>query len=187
MTEDLKILFEKWGNNIYRQESSKNFDAQHFGKMLDWMKREYDNKILVFWKPFIEANALDEGIDADNQVEDKNTIALQLWVFILRISEGIVIKFKLPTARLKRKVPNKQISTLHVLIIKIGPFWIVKKLVGNDEVQGKSDHGDGGVLYGFFGAPNVKNCSTNNEYGAVEENRNFMGFGDANRVMKRKQ
>ena len=51
----------------------------------------------------------------------------------------------------------------------------------------KNDYGDDCIFYGLFIAPKVKYCSIINEIGIIVEKRTFGDFGDANRLLERKQ
>ena len=61
------------------------------------------------------------------------------------------------------------------------------KLVGKDLCQGKNDYKSGGIFYGLFLAPKIKDCSTINEFGTIEEHKTFKGCNDSKRLLDRSQ
>ena len=49
-------------------------------------------------------------------------------------------------------------------------------LVGKNLLQGKNDYKDGGIFYGLFLAPKIKNCLTIKNFRIITEHKTFKGF-----------
>ena len=60
-------------------------------------------------------------------------------------------------------------------------------LVGKKLLQGKNDYKDGGIFYGMFLAPKIKNCSTIIKYGVIDESKTFKGFTNVSDNLDRKK
>ena len=59
--------------------------------------------------------------------------------------------------------------------------------VGKEILQGKNDYKGGGIFYGLFLAPKIKNCLIRNKYGVIAEHKTFKGFEDVKEVLDRKK
>ena len=58
-------------------------------------------------------------------------------------------------------------------------------LVGKNLLQGKNEHGDGGIFYGLFLAPKIEYCLTINKYGIIDEKNCFKGFKNVSDKLNR--
>ena len=56
-------------------------------------------------------------------------------------------------------------------------------LVGKNLCQGKNDYETGGIFYGLFLAPEVRYCSTINEFGDIQRHMTCKGFNDSKRLL----
>ena len=59
--------------------------------------------------------------------------------------------------------------------------------VGDGLCQGKNDYKTGGIFYGLFLLPKIKNCLTIDDYGIIQEHKTFKGFNDRERLLDRSQ
>ena len=58
-------------------------------------------------------------------------------------------------------------------------------LVIKNLCQGKNDYKTGGIFYGFFLAPKIKNSLTINDFGVIQQHMTFKGFIDSKRLLDR--
>ena len=66
---------------------------------------------------------------------------------------------------------------------KLNKAWLVVKNL----LQGKNDYKGGGIFYGLFLAPKIKNCLTVNKYGVIDEQKTFKGFSNVSDKLDRKK
>ena len=60
-------------------------------------------------------------------------------------------------------------------------------LVGKNLCQGKNDYKTGGIFYGLFLAPKIKNVLTIDDFGIIQQHMTFKGFNDSKRLLDRSQ
>ena len=79
-------------NSLYGVEIRKGIDQFYKCKSEHWMKTEYDENILDYWKlpngNYIEKLKNDDGLDSDKNV--RNTLLSHLGAFILRNSKRVM-------------------------------------------------------------------------------------------------
>ena len=69
-------------------------------------------------------------------------------------------------------------------------YWDVldkANLVGKNLCQGKNDYKTGGIFYGLFLAPKIKDVLTIDVYGIIQQHMTFKGFNDSERLLDRSQ
>ena len=57
------------------------------------------------------------------------------------------------------------------------------QLVADNLCQRKNVYKSGGIFYGLFLAPEVKYVLTIDNYGTIQEQKNFKGFNDSKRLL----
>ena len=156
-------------NSLYGVQIRKDIDQSYKCKSQHWMETEYDENVLDYWKlpngNYIVKFKKDDGLESDNGV--KNTLPSQLGAFILSNSKRIM------------KILIREINGFYNNSIYYGvtnSLFIEKKhwdaldkakLVGKKLFQGKNDYKTGGIFYGLFLAPKIKNVLTIDDYGII--------------------
>ena len=82
-------------NSSYGFQIRKDINVSYYCKSEQWMKREYDENVLEYWKlpngNYIVKNKKYDGLDDD--CDFKNTLTAHLEAFILSSSERIMDSF----------------------------------------------------------------------------------------------
>ena len=176
-------------NSLYGVQIRKDINESYYCKSENWMKTEFDENVLDYWKlpngNYIVKMKKDDGLDDDCDI--KNTLRSVLGAFILSNSKRIMNNF----IREINGFYNNSIyygDTDSLYIEK--KYWDVldkANLVGEDLCQGKNDYKTGGIFYGLFLAPKIKYCLTIDDYGIIQEHKTFKGFNDSKRLLYRSQ
>ena len=176
-------------NSLYGVQIRKDINESYHCKSETWMKTEFDENVLDYWKlpngNYIVKLKKDDGLDDDCDI--KNTLPAVLGAFILSNSKRIMNNF----IREINGFYNNSIyygDTDSLYIEK--KYWDVldkANLVGEDLCQGKNDCKTGGIFYGLFLAPKIKYCLTIDGYGIIQEHKTFKGFNDSKRLLNRSQ
>ena len=184
----MQSLVKLFMNSLYAVQIRRDFDESYRCKSQNWMEIEYDNFVLDCWKlpngNYIVKMTKDDGLDCDSDV--KNTLPSQLGAFILSKIKRIMNNF----IREMNGFYNHSIyygDTDSLYIVK--KYWDVlveANLVGKNLCQGKDDCDSGGIFYGLFLAPIIKNC-LNNERGFFEQHMTFKGCNDSKNLLNRSQ
>ena len=176
-------------NSLYGVQIRKDINESYYCKSETWMKTEFDENVLDYWKllngNYIVKLKKDDGLDDDCDI--KNTLPAVLGAFILSNSKRIMNNF----IREINGFYNNSIyygDTDSLYIEK--KYWDVldkADLVGEDSCQGQNDYKTGGIFYGLFLAPKIKYCLTIDEYGIIQEHKTFKGFNDSKRLLDKSQ
>ena len=90
-----QALVKKLMNSLYGVQMRRDINELYYCKSETWMKTEYDENVLSFWKlsngNYIVKMKKDDRLDDDNIA--KNTSAAHLGAFILSNSKRILNKF----------------------------------------------------------------------------------------------
>ena len=176
-------------NSLYGVQIRKDINESYHCKSETWMKTEFDENVLDYWKlpngNYIVKMKGDDGLDDDCDV--KNTLPAVLGAFILSNSKRIMNNF----IREINGFYNNSIyyTDCDSLYIEKKYWGVLDKanLVGKKLCQGKNDYETGGIFYGLFLAPKIKYCLTIDEYGFIKEHKTFKGFIDSKRLLDRSQ
>ena len=172
-------------NSLYGVQIRRDFNESYYCKKETWMKTEFDENTLDYWKVpngnYTIKMKKDDGEDDDCDV--KNTLPAVLGAFILGNRRRIRNNF----IREINGFYNNSIyygDTDSLYIEK--KYWDVlneANLEGESLCQGKNHYKTGGIFYGLFLAPKIKNCLTIDDYGILQEHKTFMRFIDSNRLL----
>ena len=127
----------------------------------------------------------DKGLE--DEVKKLNTMPLHLGAFVLSNSKRIMNNF---IHAINGFYTNEVYYTDTDAIYVESKHWdkLDKAgLVGKNLLQGKNDYKDGGIFYGLFLAPKIKNCLTLNKYGVIDEHKTFKGFTNVSDNLDRKE
>ena len=176
-------------NSLYGVQIRKDINESYSCKSETWMKTEFDENVLEYWKlpkeNYIVKMKKEDGLDDDCDI--KNTLPAHLGAFILANSRRIINNFI-------REING--FSENNVYYTDTDSLYIEKKywdvldkanLVGNNLCQGKNDYETGGIFYSLYLAPKIKYCLTKDEYGIIKEHKTFKGFNDSKRLLDRSQ
>ena len=185
MQELVKLIM----NSFYGVQIRKDINESNSCKSENWMKTEFDENVLEYWKlpngKYIVKMKKDDGLDDDCDI--KNTLPAVLGGFILANSRRIMNKF----IKEMNGFYNNYIYYTDTDILYVEKkYWDVldkANLVGDNLCQGKKDYKSGGVFYGLNLASKIKNCLTIDEYGIIKEHKTFKGFSDSKRLLDRSQ
>ena len=176
-------------NSLYRVQIRKVINESYSCKSETWMKTEFDENVLDYWKlptgNYIVKMKKDDGLDDGCDI--KNTLPSVLGAFILSNSKRIMDNF----IREINGFYNNSIyygDTDSLYVEK--KYWDVldkANLVGEGICQGKNDYKTGGIFYGLFLAAKIKYCLTIDEFGIIKEHKTFRGFNDSKRLLDRSQ
>ena len=176
-------------NSLYGVQIRKDINESYHCKSEIWMKTEFDENVLEYWKlpngKYIVKMKTDDGLDDDCDI--KNTLPAVLGAFILSNSKRIMNNF----IREINGFYNNSIyygDTDSLYIEK--NFWDMldkANLVGEGLCQCKIDYETGGIFYGLYLAPKIKYCLTIDEYGIIKAHKTFKGFNDSKRLLDRSQ
>ena len=176
-------------NSLYGVQIRKDINESYYCKSETWMKTEFDENVLDYWKlpngNYIVKMKRDDGLDDDYDI--KKTLPAVLLAFTLSISKRIMNNFI-------REINGFYNITIYYtdrdsLYIE-KKYWDVldkANLVGEDLCQGKNDYKTGGIFYGLFLAPKIKYCLTIDGYGIIQEHKMFKGFNDSKPLLDRSQ
>ena len=176
-------------NSLYGVQIRRDINESYYSKSETWMKTEFDENVLDYWKlpneNYIVKMKKDDGFDDDCDI--KNTLPAVLGSFILANSRRIRNKFI-------REINGFQENNIYYtdtdsLYIE-KKYWDVldkANLVGDELCQDKNDYKTGGIFYGLFLAPKIKYCLTIDDYGIIKEHKTFKGFNDRERLLDRSQ
>ena len=182
-------LVKLFMNSLYGVQIRKDINESYSCKSETWMKTEFDENVLDYWKlpngNYIVKMKRDDGLDDDCDI--KNTLPAVLGAFILSNSKRIMNNF------------IREINGFYNNIIyytDCDSLYIEKKywdvldkanLVGENLCQGKNDYKTGGIFYGLYLASKIKYCLTIDDYGIIKEHKTFKGFKDSKRLLDRSQ
>ena len=167
----MQLLVKLLMNSLYGENIRKDIEEKFACKSEIWMETEYDERVKDYWKisgnNYIVKMIDDAGLE--DEVKKLNTMPLHLGAFVLSSSKKIMNNFihamdgfytndVYYTDTDSSYIENKHWDKLE----KGGLF-------GKNLLQGKNDYKDGGIFYGLFSAPKVKNCLTINRYGVIDE------------------
>ena len=176
-------------NSLYGAQIRKDINESYNCKSETWMKTEFDENVLDYWKlpngNYIVEMKKDDGLDDDCDI--KNTLPAVLGAFILNNSKRIMINFITEINGFYNNSINYG-DTDSLYIEK--KYWDVldkANLVGEELCQGKNDYKTGGIFYALFLAPKIKYCLTIDECGIIKEHKTFKGFIDSKRLLDRFQ
>ena len=176
-------------NSLYGVQMRKDINESYYCKSETWMKTEFDENILDYWKlpngNYIVKMKKDDGLDDDCDV--KNILPAHLGAFILSNSKRFMNNF----IREMNGFYNNSIyygdpDTLYL----VKKYWDVLdkvKLVGEELCHGKNDNKSGGIFYGLFLAPKIKYSLTIDNFGIVQEHKTFKGLNDSKRLLDRSE
>ena len=176
-------------NSLNGVQIRKDFNESYYCKSENWMKTEFDENVLDYWKlpngNYIVKMKKDDGLDDD--CDTKNTLPAVLGAFILSNSKRIMNNFIREINRFyKNNIYYTDCDSLYIE----KKYWDAldkANLVGENLCQGKNDYETGGIFYGLFLAPKIKYCLTIDDYGVMKEHKTFKGFKDSNRLLDRSQ
>ena len=176
-------------NSLYGVQIRKDINESYSCKSETWMKTEFDENVLDFWKlpngNYIVKMKKDDGLDDD--CDNKNTLRAVLGAFILANSRRIMNNFiREINGFYENNVYYTDTDSLYIE----KKYWDVldkANLVGDNLCQGKNDYEAGGIFYGLYLAPQIKYCLTIDEYGIIKEHKTFKGFNDSKRLLDRSQ
>ena len=157
-------------NSLYGFQIRKDFHESYCCKLESWMKTEFDENVLDYWKLPKENYTVKtkKYDDLDDDCNIKNTLPAHLGAFILSHIKRIMNNFL------------KEINGFHKNNIYYGDtdsLYIEKKrvvldkanLFGKNLYQDKNDYERGGIFYGLFLAPEIKSFLTIGEYGIIQQ------------------
>ena len=177
-------------NSLYGVQIRKDINESYYCKSETWMKTEFDENVLDYWRRLPNGNYIvkmkrDDGLDDDCNI--KNTLPAVLGAFILANSRRIMNKFiREINGFYENNIYYTDTDSLYIE----RKFWDVldkANLVGENLCQGKNDYKSGGVSYGLFLAPKINYVLTINEFGIIQEHKTFKGFNDRERLIDRSQ
>ena len=171
--EVMQLLVILIMNSLYGEFLRKDISESYQCKSDMWMQTEFDERVLDYQKinhgNYIVKMKDDEGLE--DEVRKVNTLALQLAVFILSNKKRIMKNF---IHAIDGFYSNDVYYTDADGLYIENKHWdklMEKNLVGKNLLQGKNDHGDGGILYALFLAPKIKYCLTINKFGIIDEKK----------------
>ena len=145
-------------NSLYGVQIRKDINETYYCKSEYWMKTEFDENVLDYWKlpngNYIVKMKKDDGLDDD--CDNKNTLTAVLGAFILANSRRIMNKFIREINGFYEN--NIYYTDTDSLYIEKNYWDVLDKanLVGDELCQGKNDYKTGGIFYGLYLAPKIK-------------------------------
>ena len=148
-------LVKLFMNSLSAVHIRRDINESYYCKSENWMKTEFDENVLDYWKLPNENYTVkmkkDDGLDDDCDI--KNTLPAVLGAFILSNSKRIMNNFI-------REINGFFINSIYYgdtdsLYIE-KKYWDVldkANLVGEGLCQGKNNYKTGGIFYGLFLAP----------------------------------
>ena len=176
-------------NSLYGVQIRKDINESYCCKSETWMKTEFDEKVLDYWRlpngKYIVKMKKDDGLDDVCDVKD--TLPAVLGAFILANSRRNMGKFiREINGFYECNIYYTDTDSLYIE----KKYWDVldkANLVGEDLCQGKNDYKTGGTFYGLFLAPKTKYSLTLDDYGIIKEHKTFKGFNNSKRLLDRSQ
>ena len=176
-------------NSLYGVQIRKDINESYSCKSETWMKTEFDENVLDYWKlpngNYIVKLKKDDGLDDDCDI--KNTLPAVLGAFILSNSKRNMNNF---IREINGFYDNNIYYTDTDSLYIEKKYWDVldrANLVGEDLCQGKNDYKSGGIFYGLYLVAKIKYCLTIDEFGIIKEHKTFKGFNDSKRLLDRSQ
>ena len=176
-------------NSLYGVQMRKDINESYSCKSETWMKTEFDENVLDYWKlpngNYIVKMKKDDELDVDSDI--KNTLPAVLGAFILSNSKRIMNNF---IREINGFYENNTYYTDCDSLYIEKKYWDVldkANLVGEGLCQGKYDYKSGGVFYSLYLAPKIKYVLTIDEYGIIKEHKTFKGLNDSKRLLDRSQ
>ena len=156
----MQSLLKLLKKSLYGVQIRKDINESWYCKSETWMKTEHDENVLDYWKlpnrNYIVKIKEDDGLDDD--CDNENTLLALLGAFILSNRKRNMNNF----IREINGLYNNNIyygDTDSIYIEKKNRNLLYKaKLVADNLCLGKSDYETGGIFYGLFLAPKIKNC-----------------------------
>ena len=150
-------------NSLYGVQIRKDINESYCCKSETWMKTEFDENVLDYWKlpngNYIVEMKKDDGLD-DDDCDIKNTLPAVLGAFILSNSKRIMNNFiREVNGFYNNIIYYTDCDSLYIE----KKYWDVldkANLVGENLCQGKNDYKTGGIFCGIFLAPKIKYCLT---------------------------
>ena len=181
----MQALVKLLMNILYGVQIRKDINESYHCKSETWMKTEFDENVLYYWKlpdgNYIVKMKKDDGLD-DDDCDIKNTLPAVLGAFILSNSKRIMNNFIREINGFYKNI--KYYTDCDSLYIE-KKYWDVldkANLVGENLCQVKNDYKTGGISYGFYLASKIKYCLTIDDYGIKKEHKTFKGFNDSKRL-----
>ena len=176
-------------NSLYGVQIRRDINESYYCKSENWMKTEFDENILDYWKlpngNYIVKMKKDDGLDDD--CDNKNTLPAVLGAFNLSNSKRIMNNFiREINGFYNNSIYYEDTDSLYIE----KKYWDVldkANLVGKNLCQGKDDYETGGTFYGLFLAPKIKYCLTIDDYGFIQKHNTFKGFNDSKRLLDQSQ
>ena len=176
-------------NSLYGVQIRRDINESYYCKSENWMKPEFDENILDFWKlpygNFFVKMKKDDGLDDDCNI--KNNLPAVLGAFILSNSKRIMNNFiREINGFFSNSINYGDTDSLYLE----KKYWDVldkANLVGEELCHGKNDYKIGGIFYCLLLAPKIKYCLTKDYYGIIQEHKTFKGFNDSKRLLDRSQ
>ena len=185
----MQLLVKLLMNSFYGEQIRKDIEEKFLCKSQMWMETEYDERVKGYWKisgiDYIVKMIDDKGLE--DEVKKLNTMPLHLGALVLSNSKRIMNNFIHAIGGF---------YTNDVYYTDTDSLYIENKhwdkldkagLIGKSLRQGKNDYKDGGIFYGLFLAPKIKNCLTINKYGVIDEHKTFKGFTNVSDYLDRKE
>ena len=183
-------LFKLIMNSLYGCQIGKNIDTTYHSKSEHWMKTEYDEKILDYWKlphgnKFVKMKK-DDRLDDDCDI--KIILPAHLGAFIVSDSKRIMNHF---IGEINGFYNNNVFYTdMDSLYIerKYSDGLKKAKLVGGGLCQGKNDYGDDKFMFqGLYIATKIKYVLTIDKNGLLQGHETLKDFNESKRVLDRSQ
>ena len=176
-------------NNLYGVPIRKDINETYYCKSEYWMKTEFDEKVLDYWKlpngNYIVKMKREDGLDDDCDIQ--NTLPAVLGAFILANSRRIMNKvIREINGIYENNIYYTDTDSLYIE----KKYWDVldkANLVGDELCQRKNDYKTGGIFYDLFLTPKIKYCLTIDDYGIIREHKTFKGFNDSKRLLDQSQ
>ena len=176
-------------NSLCGVQIHKDINESYYCKSEQRMQTENDENVLDYWKlpkrNYIVKIKKDDGLDDDCDI--KNTLPSHLGAFILSKIKRIMKNFIREINRFSRNsIYYGDTDSLYTG----KKYWnVLDKVKRNGKIlcQSKNDYGTGGTFHGFFLAPKIKYCLTDNELGIIQQHMTFKGFNDSKLLLDRSQ
>ena len=169
-------------NSLYGVQIRKDINESYYCKSENWMKTEFDENVLDYWKlphgNYIVKMKKDDGLDDDCDI--KNTPPAVLGAFISSNGKRYMNNFiREINGFYKNSIYYGDTDSLYLE----KKYWDVLNKANLVErlCQVKVDYKTGGIFYGLFLAPKIKFCLTIDDYGIIQEHKTFKGFNDSKR------
>ena len=174
--EVMQLLVKLLLNSLYGEQIRKDIEEKFACKSEMWMQTEYDERVKDYWK-ISNINYIVKMIDdagLEDEIKKINTMPLHLGAFVLSNSKRTMNNF---IHAINGFYTNDVYYTdTDSLYIENKHWDKLEKagLVGKNLLQGKNDYKDGGIFYGLFLAPKIKNCLIINRYGDISEKKRLL-------------